>query len=525
VDQAALIDALHRPEAWPEGERPTEVRATHASVVFLTERRAYKVKKAIDLGFLDYSTLAARRHWCEEEVRLNRPRAPGIYLGVVPIALAAGRPRVEAAGEAVEWAVKMARLPDEASLLARLEANDVTPELLARIGRKLGELHREAERSSRIAQFGSADVARRNTVENFEQSRPEIGRCVSEAVFSRLQALQLGALDALGPAMDRRVAAGRPCDTHGDLRLEHVYVLPAGIAFIDCIEFNERFRYADPIADLAFLYMDLAVRGARELAEALGEAWFSASGDDDARALLPFWSSYRSTVRGKVAGMILREPDLPPDRAQDALDRARRHWLFALGELAPPSERPCLVGIGGLPGTGKSTLAAGLAREAHFEVVRSDVVRKELAHLPQSFHPQGEQKDKLYADDFKDRVYRECFDRAARLLLEGERVVVDASFWKERWRLELLDRARSLGVPAVLLRCEASVDEVRARLARRRSDASDADFHVYEQAVAEWESEGTRTSAATHALASDATAVDVAIGYLNRSLAIFGTGG
>ena len=172
-----------------------------------------------------------------------------------------------------------------------------------------------------------------------------------------------------------------PRDTHGDLHLDHVYLFPdrappADLVIIDCIEFNERFRFADPVADMAFLVMDLAFHGRRDLARAFADAYFRASGDEEGRALLPFYTAYRAAVRGKVEGMELAEREVPEAERAAALVRARAHWLLALGELEEPGRRPCLVLVGGLPGTGKSTLARGLAEQAGFTVIRSDLVRR-----------------------------------------------------------------------------------------------------------------------------------------------------
>src|SRR5438034_1293400 len=177
-----------------------------------------------------------------------------------------------------------------------------------------------------------------------------------------------------------------PRDTHGDLHLDHVYLFPekkppADLVIIDGIEFNERFRYSDPVADMAFLVMDLRFHGYHDLAQAFADAYFQAAGDEQGRTLLPFYTAYRAAVRGKVEGFELLEKEIPAAERAAALERARAHWLLALGELEQPAQKPCLVLVGGLPGTGKSTLAQGLAQRAGFQVIRSDVVRKQLAGL------------------------------------------------------------------------------------------------------------------------------------------------
>jgi aminoglycoside phosphotransferase family enzyme/predicted kinase len=470
----SITQALAQPSAWPGSPR-VEVRSTHASVVFLVGERVYKLKRPLDLGFLDYSTLERRHQACQDEVRLNTPRAPGIYLGVRPIVREGPGFRVGGEGVAVEYAVEMVRLPDEACLLHRLEQGQVTVPEMEGLGRVLAGLHARADRGPQVARYAQREVVARHALDNLEQSAPEVGRTVHPRVHARLRELLLRELDRVGPLVERRARSAIPCDTHGDLRLDHVYFMPEGVLLVDCIEFSEEFRYADPVSDLAFLTMDLRVRGERRLAEAVTASWLEATGDREAARLLPFYESYRSAVRAKVAGILLRGPDLAPDARTDALQRAQRHWLLAMSLLEDAPRRPCLVGIGGLPGTGKTTLALALARERGFSVVRSDVVRKEHTRKPS------------YTEAAKDAVYAECLDQAAQLVLQGRQVIVDASFGRARWRQMLRDRARELGVPAVLIRCEVDRGLALARLAAREGDASDADGAVYERAVEEWE--------------------------------------
>lgn len=473
MDRPSTIAALSDRSAW--GGADMRVCTTHISAVFLEGNDAWKLKKPVNYGFVDYSTLERRRFFCEQEVTLNRPRAPGVYLGVEPVRMTSDGPRIGVeAGEIVDWAVHMKRLPDDATLSAHLERGDVERGLFERIGADLARVHAHAERGPHIARYGARDVILGNVDENFRQGEPEVGVSVSREVTTRLEALQRSAIDAASDLIAARVAASVPCDTHGDLRLEHVYLLDDEVAFVDCIEFNDRFRYADPVADLAFLYMDLAVRGYRAEADALAHSWVATSGDRAGLALLPFYTSYRSSVRGKIAGFRLRDPSLDAASRTAARARSRRHWLFALAELAPPAERPGLVAIGGLPGVGKSTLARALAEAAGFEVIRTDAVRKQAGAVS-------------YAQQAKDDVYAACLGLAEDALFHGKRVILDAGFWHRSHRDAVFDLARRLGVPCLFLGCEADPAVVRARLQARTGDASDADVHIYEQALREWE--------------------------------------
>jgi aminoglycoside phosphotransferase family enzyme/predicted kinase len=488
-----LIEALSDPRAYPVPATEVIVHQTHISVVFLAGPFAYKIKKPVDLGFLDFRTPERRRHFCEEEVWLNRRLAPSVYLGVVPVTRAGEAVRVEGDGEVVDWAVKMTRLPDDATLKAGLERNAVGAELIEALSRRVARFHAAAETNAHVASFGRFEVVAGNVRENFEQSSALVGTTVSPAVFARLRERTEAEHHRLRSVIEQRAARGVPRDTHGDLRLEHVYSFPErtppnDLVIIDCIEFNERFRYADPVADVAFLVMDLLFYGHGDLARALGRAYFREAADKEGEQLLPFYTAYRAAVRAKVEGFELSEKEIPESEREVALVRARAHWLLALGELVKPGRRPCLVLVGGLPGTGKSKLARGLAGRAEFSVVRSDVVRKELAAGA------GRGED-IYSPAWTERTYAECLRRAERLLFEGGRVILDATFREEKRRRAGLETARRWGVPGMMLLCRADPAAVRERLASRRGDASDADWEVYRQVVERWEEPGPQTRA------------------------------
>jgi aminoglycoside phosphotransferase family enzyme/predicted kinase len=510
VDLARLIEQLSEPGAYPFPVENVEVRHTHISVVFLAGPYAYKIKKPVEFGFLDFGTLPKRRYFCEEEVRLNRRLAPDVYLGVVPVTHRGSGLQMEGpekgdrpleergtvpffgASDAVEWAVKMQRLPEEATFEKRLLRGEVGSAQVRNLAEKIAAFHAQAEAGEHIAARGRFPVVAGNARENFEQTAYQVGTTVHPAVYERLRSLTKEALVRLRPLIDKRAEASVPRDTHGDLHLDHVYLLPerpppADLVIIDCIEFNERFRFADPVADMAFLVMDLAFHGRKDLAAAFTEEYFRISHDTEGQALLPFYIAYRAAVRGKVEGLELAEQEIPEAERVAALARARAHWLLALGELEEPRRRPCLLLLGGLPGTGKSTLAGVLAESAGFQVLRSDVIRKELAAAPAMPAPSHCFAEGIYTPEWTERTYAECLRRAEELLFEGQRVLVDATFRDENIRRIFLESALRWGVPALLLLCQAEPEVVRQRLENRRGDASDADWNIYLQAALRWE--------------------------------------
>jgi predicted kinase len=254
---------------------------------------------------------------------------------------------------------------------------------------------------------------------------------------------------------------------------------------------------------MTFPAMDLAFSGRRDLARIFADAYFHATGDAEGRALLPLYTAYRATVRGMVEGLELVEKEVPEAERAAALERARAHWLLALTELEEPGRKPCLLLVMGLPGTGKSRLAQGLADSAGFSVVRSDVVRQELAGLPRQGQTPPDLRESLYTRAWNECTYAECLKRAGKLLFEGRRVLVDATFREEEKRQTFLKAAVRWGVPSGILLCRAEPETVRKRLENRQGNASDADWSVYLQLAASWEELGTLAGQALHPISTE----------------------
>ncbi len=505
MDLARLIEQLSDPKVYPAPTAKVDVHQTHISVVFLTDQFAYKIKKPVALDFLDYSTLEQRGHWCAQEVQLNRRLAPSIYLGVVPITEDGPVVQVEGSGSVVEWAVRMHRLPEQARLDSALARDEVSRDVIESLARRIAAFHRHAERSEALTRYGRFDLVARNAYENLDQSASQVGSTVSQAVFERLRVLTEESLGRLRSLIEDRAARGLPCVTHGDLRLDHIYLFPErqtpdDVAIVDCIEFNVRFRAADPVADMAFLVMDLIRHGYRDRARWFLDAYLAAVDDQEGRALVPFYVSYRAAVRARVNGIKALEPEVPADEREKTRAEARAHWLLAMASIEECRRRPGLVLVGGLPGTGKSTLAQALASQASFELIRSDQIRKELAASSglggarsDNVHAAG-----IYTPQWTEKTYQACLDRADAALLEGKRLLVDATFRQESHRRRFLELAATCGVPAVLLVCEANPNVVKSRLENRRDDVSDADWSIYLQTAERWEPLGSRTQRLTH---------------------------
>lgn len=377
-----FLRSLSRECAFPVPVDHVTVRQTHISTVFLGDDVVYKVKKPVKLPFLDFSTIEQRHFFCHEEVRVNRPWAPDVYLGVVPVTREAHGLRFEGSGPVVDWAVKMRRLPESANLRSRLTHGLLEPRDLARAAQRIAAIHRQAcccvgeQATQAEAEF------RRRLRENWEFAHSLKPHVIEPQVLQRLESLSGDWLQRHDETLRRRATDGHIRDLHGDLRLEHIFLFPDrsppnDIVILDGIEFDPGLRRIDVVADVAFAAMELSFAGRRDLARDFAEVYFSETQDHDGRGLLPLFAAYRSAVRAKVAAILGSEPEIPhPDRGQ-ALERSQAHWLWCLSELERPERRPALLLVSGLPGTGKSTLAKSLSETAHFdEVLRSDVIRK-----------------------------------------------------------------------------------------------------------------------------------------------------
>jgi aminoglycoside phosphotransferase family enzyme/predicted kinase len=522
-----LIESLSRPGAYPHPFEDFQLHHTHISVVFLVDRYAYKIKKPVDLDFLDFTTLDKRKHYCEEEVRLNRRLASSVYLGVVPVTAENGGLRMGGDGEAVEYAVKMRRLPPQATFLARLERGALESAHVEQLARRLATFHGAIPPDPAASRYGRFDVVAGNARENLEQSRPHIGETISRPVFERLTELLETRLSELRPLIEARAAEDVPRDTHGDLHLDHVYLFPereppADLLVIDCIEFNERFRYADPVADAAFLAMDLVFRLRSDLALEFTEAYLETAGDVDGRRLMPFYIAYRAAVRAKVEGMITEEGEVPEADRQAAIQRSRAYWLLALAQLEDPIHRPCLLLMGGLPGTGKTTIADAVAERGGFSVLSADRTRKELAGLDPRASAAADFGQGIYTAEWNRRTYSELLRRADQGLFRGERVLVDASFGRQANREEFFEAADRLGVPAYLFLCEASAETVIKRLGQRPpgSTPSDADSEIFLGAAQLWEELPRRMSQRLCRVDTGrepASSLEQALGYLREA--------
>jgi len=323
-----LVAALLEPAAYPEPTRRVELIQTHISYIFLTDRHAYKLKKPVDFGFLDFSTLRKRHYYLEQELVLNRRLAPEIYLAVLPIVVHGGQARMGAAGHPREYALQMVRMPQEAMMDAVAARGELNPGIMDRLIAKLVPFYAAAATGPRVNKFGQPAVIAYNHEESFAQVAAFIGRALSRTAYDDIAAYSRGFLAREGDLFARRIRDGRIRDCHGDLHMENI-CLANGLYIFDCIEFNYRFRYSDVAADIDFLAMDLDFHGLESLGEYFVSRFAAAAGDPEIVRLVNFYKCYRAYVRGKINAFASQEAELTPSQQEQALRTARAYFELA----------------------------------------------------------------------------------------------------------------------------------------------------------------------------------------------------
>jgi aminoglycoside phosphotransferase family enzyme len=328
ISQKQVVEALMKPEAYEKDPGNIELIQTHISFVFLTRKLVYKVKKAVNLGFLDFTTLEKRRFFCEKELELNRRLCKDMYLEVVPINKADAI-KIKGEGKTVEYAVKMKRMPQEKMMSKLLEENKVDGVLVDRIAKIIAEFHSKAETNNRISDFGSLAVMKTNWKENFEQTKEYVGKTIPAENFKLIREKVEGFMEGNVSLFEKRMAENRVRDCHGDIHSGNIFVTN-GIYIFDAIEFNDRFRYSDVAADVAFLAMDLDFKRRTDLSNFFVKKYVEYSGDQELLKLLPFYKCYRAYVRGKVVGFKLKDPNVRSEEKKMAKEEAKEYCKLAV---------------------------------------------------------------------------------------------------------------------------------------------------------------------------------------------------
>ena len=473
-----LVKALLEPEAYPETTKQVELVQTQMSFVFLADNYVYKVKKPVNLGYLDYTTLEKRHFFCQREIELNRRLCPEVYLEVVPVRREGGSIFMAGRGQVIEYAVKMLRLPQSAMMDVLLAENHVSLEMVTNIAQKLAEFHQKAETSAIISAFGELDIIIQNTKENFTQTEKYISNTISRNKYQNIKNYTNSFVKENTTLFYKRVADGRIRDCHGDLHAAHI-CFANGICVYDCIEFNDRFRYCDVASEIAFLAMDLDHYGRADLSSSFVNAYVKISQDKELKELLNFYKCYRAYVRGKVESFKLDDRYITQVEKRRTLDIASSY--FDLADFYIRS-RPLLFITTGLVGTGKTALSQALAKRLGLVVISSDVTRKKLAGIPTTEHRFEEFDTGIYSAEFSRKTYDKMLMKAKEFLIEGSSVIIDASFIKTEERLKAKRLAEEIRADFFIVECILGEKSVRERLAQRlkQGSVSDGRWEIYE---------------------------------------------
>jgi hypothetical protein len=472
--QQRLVDALQRPETFDEPVDDIQYIQTHISHVVLAGRYAYKIKKPLNLGFLDFSTLAQRRHCCEEELRLNRRLAPDLYLEVVQITGSLDTPRLGGDGPVLEYAVKMRRFPQSEMLSEKLPDRQT----LHRLAAQVAAFHLAIPAADPATPYGTPERVLYPMLENFAQIR-EIG--LPDLELSRLDPLQTWTRDQaqrLDDLLWQRKRQGRIRECHGDMHLGNITSYQDRLQVFDGIEFNPNLSWIDTLNDVGFLLMDLQHRGLDGEAADFLNLYLERTGDYPGLPLLHFYLTYRAMVRAKVAAIRLNQAGLSDEQRQDLL--AEYLGYIELAEGLTQATQPLLMITHGLSGSGKSLFSGWLLERLPAVRLRSDVERKRL--FTSNAGPQGLEQG-IYSHQASQVTYAHLREIAAILLRAGFSVIVDATFLKQAQRGPFQQLAEQLGTPYLILDCRAPESLLRKRIGQRLeqgADPSEADLSVLE---------------------------------------------
>jgi uncharacterized protein len=478
----ALIQQMLSPEFYPHPvTQPIESIQTHASYVLLTGDFVYKLKKPVNFGFLDYSTVEKRHHFCTEEIRLNQRGAKELYLEVVPIAKQDNNYAFGTAGEVVDYAVKMVQFPQSALLSNMFEAGTIGTTEIEDMGRVVADFHANARRSEYISSFGTIERIRESIDDNYNQTTKYIDRAQTQAQYTETKAYTDRFLREHGELFQERINNGFIRECHGDLHLRNICRWHDKTLLFDCIEFNEPFRFVDTMYDVAFTVMDLEARGRKDLANRFLDTYAEQSGDWAGLQVLPLYLSRQAYVRAKVSSFLLDDAGISDRDKEVAAQTAGAYYHQAWAYTQPHQGK--LILMAGLSGSGKSTLGKYLAQKIGGIQLRSDAVRKHLGGIALS--EKGDAS--LYTPEMTARTYDRVLELGSKLAAQGFTVILDAKYDRVSLRAAVIDLAQSRSIPLQIVHCTAPEQVLRARLEQRTGDIADATVDLLASQQADWE--------------------------------------
>ena len=483
-DTARWLHALREPRCYPHPVRPVRIIETHISWVLLTGNYAYKIKKPVNLGFLDFTHLKARHHYCDEEVRLNRRLAAELYLGTVAITGTPDTPQIGGPGAAFEYAVKMRQFPQSALLDAALARGKVGAPHFEALAHKIAHFHAALPPLPGNASRPEAAVLA-PALDSFDQMLPLLDTAADIAQLNALRGRMLAAYQSRTRRFACRHALGRVRECHGDLHLGNIVLINGAATPFDCIEFNAALRQIDVMSEVAFLAMDLEAHGRRDLAFAFLNAYLEASGDYEGVAVLPFYRAYRALVRAKIGLIRSAQAGAASPQRDQALGDFRRY--IGLAGRCVQERRGAVIITHGASGSGKTTVTQPLPAVLGAIRLRSDLERKRLHGVNALARTGSAVAAGIYTPNATQRTYATLARYALTIAAAGMPAIVDGSFLRRRQREALRAVARRLGVPFAILDVRAPPEALKERIASRAAaaiDASEANAAVLEHQLA-----------------------------------------
>jgi len=486
MQQQKLFESLKKPSLYGKDVKSVNILQTHISFVALTGEYAYKIKKAVNFGFLDFSTLEKRKYFCEEEVRLNRRLCPDIYLDVVPITSKNGHIALDGDGDIIDYAVKMKEFSQEKIMTKLLQDDKIDYAVIDNICDILVKFYKYGGDSKDIKEYGTIESVKKNIDENFEQTKNVIDITISKGLYDYIKNVSHKFLEKNRNLFEKRIKEDYIKDCHGDLHSGNIVVSDGEICIFDCIEFNKPFRYIDVASDIGFLAMDLDFLGQPYLSSYLIEKYVEKSGDHGIFSLLNFYKCYRAYVRGKVAGFKLNDPHIDKKEKKEIIDTAKKyfdlaHYYATLVSMDLKEAAPILFITGGLTGTGKTTVARKISVDYHADLISTDSVRKELEGIDKFERHHDAYNTGLYSPEKMLYTYKKALEKAEVLLNKGKNVVLDATFKTKELRDMAKKIAEKTNANFLILYCTCPEKIVKKYLEERvkKKSVSDGRWEIY----------------------------------------------
>ncbi|MCX8014943.1 MAG: AAA family ATPase [candidate division WOR-3 bacterium] len=492
----AYLPLLLKPNFWGRDVKKVNLIQTHTSWVFLTGKYAYKIKKPVFFGFLDYTSLSAREYFCKEEFRINQLLAPDIYYQVIPIVKIGNKVALATKKnkhQIIDYAIKMRELPQEAIMTNRLKHRNVNYATIDEIARTIARFHNQQVSKPDFFKFGSLEIIKYNWDENFAQTEPFINITINKKIFTEIKSQVEKFMDTNRSVFEKRIADLKIKQCHGDLHSQNIFVIDehsanlagkkqnSAVYIFDCLEFNPRFAISDVASEIAFFVMDLEFYQHKHLADFFIARYLNYTNDWEMLKVLDFYKCYRAYVRGKVTSFNLNDRGISSTLKQKAKIEAKQYFALADKYARHLFLSPKLILIMGLPGVGKTYLAQHLSEHISAYHLCSDIIRKEITNTPIETHCFEGYGKGIYAPEVSKRTYEELYRRAENYLTQGKICIVDATFLWEKSRQELKAIAEKYQAQFYIIECTCPEKVVLKRMQQRKNEfsLSDATPEIY----------------------------------------------